>query len=57
MEQDKIAPIAIVGLNLKFPDDAVSPQAFWDLIYNARSAVREVPASRFNIDCEWMHTI
>ncbi|KAH9870202.1 hypothetical protein J1614_007125 [Plenodomus biglobosus] len=50
MEEDKISPIAIVGLNLKFPDDAVSPQAFWELIYNARCAVSEVPASRFNIN-------
>jgi acyl transferase domain-containing protein len=52
MENDKIAPIAIVGVNLKFPGDAVSQQAFWDLIYKAQSAVSEVPASRFNINCE-----
>ncbi|CAA9961740.1 hypothetical protein PTMSG1_05117 [Pyrenophora teres f. maculata] len=52
MEQDKIAPIAIVGINLKFPGDAVSPEAFWELIYNARSAVSEVPVSRFNINSE-----
>jgi len=55
MEQDKITPIAIVGINLKFPGDAVSPEAFWELIYNARSAVSEVPVSRFNINCKSLH--
>jgi len=55
MENDKISPIAIVGVNLKFPGDAVSQQAFWELIYKAQSAVSEVPASRFNINCESIH--
>ncbi|KAI8935085.1 hypothetical protein NX059_007680 [Plenodomus lindquistii] len=50
MEHDKVAPIAIVGLNVKFPGDAVSPQKFWKLLSDARCAVSEVPASRFNID-------
>lgn len=49
---DKVAPIAIIGMNLKFPGDAVSPQAFWDLIMSARNVATEIPADRFNIDGE-----
>ncbi|KAI8254399.1 Compactin diketide synthase [Colletotrichum sp. SAR11_239] len=43
-------PIAIIGLNLKFPGDATSPEAFWDMLQNARNASTKVPASRFNVD-------
>lgn len=50
MSSDKTKPIAIVGLNLKFPGDAVSPQAFWELIESGRNVAKEVPADRFNVD-------
>ncbi|KAI8155693.1 Compactin diketide synthase [Colletotrichum sp. SAR 10_71] len=43
-------PIAIIGLNLKFPGDATSPEAFWDMLQNARNASTKVPTSRFNVD-------
>ncbi|KAI8161527.1 Compactin diketide synthase [Colletotrichum sp. SAR 10_86] len=43
-------PIAIIGLNLKFPGDATSPEAFWDMLQNARNASTKVPPSRFNVD-------
>ncbi|KDN71930.1 putative KR domain-containing protein [Colletotrichum sublineola] len=43
-------PIAIIGLNLKFPGNATSVQAFWDMLENGLNASCEVPASRFNID-------
>lgn len=52
MAADKVTPIAIIGMNLKFPGDAVSPQAFWDLIISARNVSKEIPADRFNIDGE-----
>lgn len=52
MSTDKPKPIAIIGINLKFPGDAVSPQLFWDLILSARNVSREIPADRFNIDGE-----
>ena len=42
--------IAIIGFSLRFPQDAVSPQSFWDMIAEGRSAVSEVPEDRFNID-------
>ncbi|KAK7994506.1 hypothetical protein PG991_016094 [Apiospora marii] len=50
MAADKTMPIAIIGMNLKFPGDAVSAQAFWELIMSARDVSKEIPADRFNID-------
>lgn len=50
MEADKTTPIAIIGMNLKFPGDAVSAQAFWELVMSARNVSKEIPADRFNID-------
>lgn len=52
MASDKVAPIAIIGINLKFPGDAISPQAFWELMHSKKNVVKEVPSSRFNIDGE-----
>lgn len=52
MVVDKVKPIAIIGINLKFPGEAVSPQHFWDLILSARNVSKEIPADRFNIDGE-----
>ena len=48
--QLKMEDIAIIGFSLRFPQDAVSPQSFWNMIAEGRSAVSEVPADRFNID-------
>ncbi|KAK8087553.1 hypothetical protein PG997_002514 [Apiospora hydei] len=47
---DKTTPIVIIGMNLKFPGDAVSAQAFWELVMSARNVSKEIPADRFNID-------
>ncbi|KAL8824682.1 MAG: hypothetical protein Q9191_004887 [Dirinaria sp. TL-2023a] len=43
-------PIAIVGMSCRFPGDASSPEMFWDLLSNGRSAWSEIPESRFNKD-------
>ncbi len=42
-------PIAIVGLSCRFPD-APSPEAYWDLLREARSALRLVPKERWDND-------
>lgn len=47
---DKIMPIAVVGLALRFPQDATSPEKFWQMMVEGRSARAEVPKDRFNID-------
>lgn len=43
-------PIAIIGLSCKFAGDADSPEAFWRLLTEAKSAWTEIPPSRFNIN-------
>jgi acyl transferase domain-containing protein len=42
-------PIAIIGFSLRFPQDADSAEAFWEMLYNGRCAMTEVPADRFAI--------
>lgn len=50
VDQDKIEPIAIIGFSARFPQDAISPEAFWNMLREGRSAMTEVPKDRFNID-------
>ncbi|KAL3448148.1 hypothetical protein BJX65DRAFT_317699 [Aspergillus insuetus] len=45
-----LEPIAIIGLSLKFPQEATSPSAFWNMLMEKRCAMTEVPADRYNID-------
>ncbi|HVU25844.1 MAG TPA: SDR family NAD(P)-dependent oxidoreductase, partial [Opitutus sp.] len=42
-------PIAIIGLGCRFPGDAATPAAFWDLLRAGRDAVTEVPADRWPV--------
>lgn len=50
MEADKCETIAIIGLNLKFPEEAVTPQAFWEMLCDARNVATEPPEGRYNVD-------
>ncbi len=50
MEQDKSEPIAVVGFALKFPQDAVSVEGFWQMLIDGRSAMTEIPQDRWNVD-------
>ncbi|KAJ0418664.1 hypothetical protein BJY00DRAFT_324827 [Aspergillus carlsbadensis] len=50
---DTLVPLAIVGLSLKFPQDATSPEGFWDILEAGRSTATHLPASRMNIDAHY----
>lgn len=50
MEDDKLEPIAVVGMALKFPQDATTAESFWQMLLDGRSAMTEVPKDRWNID-------
>ncbi|KAF7911845.1 uncharacterized protein EAE98_011788 [Botrytis deweyae] len=50
MDQDLLEPIAIIGMSLKYPQDATSPEAFWKLIREKRCTMTEWPSDRLNID-------
>ncbi|KTD11309.1 type I polyketide synthase [Legionella jamestowniensis] len=43
-------PIAIVGMSCRFPGQADNPEAFWQLLENAKDGITEVPPDRWNID-------
>ncbi|KAL4970542.1 type I polyketide synthase [Aspergillus stella-maris] len=52
-QNDVLPPLAIVGLSLKFPQDAVTSESFWDMIVQGRCAATEFPSDRLNIDAHY----
>jgi hypothetical protein len=50
VDGDLMGPIAVVGLSLKFPQEATSPEAFWKMLMEKRCAMTEVPSDRLNVD-------
>ncbi|KAI0107024.1 hypothetical protein GGR51DRAFT_559712 [Nemania sp. FL0031] len=47
---DPFEPMAIIGFSVRFPQEAVSPEGFWDVLLQGRSVMTEVPPDRFNIN-------
>lgn len=45
-----LAPLAIIGFSLRFPQDAVSPGSFWKLIMEKRCTSSDFPPGRMNMD-------
>ena len=43
-------PVAVVGLALKFPQDATSLDSFWNMLVERRCAMTDFPSSRLNVD-------
>lgn len=48
--ENPIEALAIIGLSVKFPQDATTPEAFWEMLREGRSAASRVPADLFNVD-------
>lgn len=46
-------PIAVIGMALRFPQGATSPEKFWDMLMEGRSARTEVPKDRYNVDSHY----
>ncbi|KAJ5526486.1 polyketide synthase [Penicillium frequentans] len=42
--------IAVCGFSLKFPQDATTPEALWDMMLQRHCAMTEFPADRINVD-------
>jgi acyl transferase domain-containing protein len=43
-------PIAIIGIGCRIPGGANSPEQFWQLLHEGRSAIREIPPNRWDVD-------
>ncbi|MGI5274510.1 SDR family NAD(P)-dependent oxidoreductase [Nonomuraea sp. CA-218870] len=50
VEERAHEPIAIVGMACRYPGGGDTVEGLWDLLSEGRSAVREVPASRWDND-------
>ena len=50
LQSDKMEPIAVIGLDLKLPQDAATPEGFFEMLMQGRSALTEVPKDRYNLD-------
>ncbi|GIJ99437.1 type I iterative polyketide synthase [Aspergillus viridinutans] len=50
---DSLPPLAVVGLSFKFPEDATSSDAFWQMLLEGRCVSTEFPADRMNIDAHY----
>ncbi|MBF2050487.1 MAG: SDR family NAD(P)-dependent oxidoreductase [Elainella sp. C42_A2020_010] len=42
------APIAVIGMDCRFPGGANSPEAYWNLLQNGIDAITEVPPDRWD---------
>ncbi len=49
-KQAKTEPIAIIGMDCRFPGGANSPEAYWKLLREGIDAISEVPRERWLID-------
>ena len=47
---DSSEPLAIVGLSLRFPGGAETPDQFWDNLVNGYDAIQDIPADRWDIN-------
>jgi len=43
-------PIAIIGMGLRFPGGADTPESYWELLREGREAISPIPASRWDLD-------
>lgn len=44
-----LEPIAIVGMSLRFPQEATDPEAFWSMLLQKRCAMTDWPRDRLNL--------
>lgn len=50
LEEDRLEPIAVIGLSLEFPEQATSPEDFWKMLTEKRCAMTDWPKDRINLD-------
>ena len=50
MPESSQEPLAIVGIGCRLPGKSNNPESFWDLLIHGKSAIREVPPDRWDVD-------
>jgi acyl transferase domain-containing protein len=50
LESKQVEPLAIIGMSCRFPGEANTPEAFWELLQNGRDAITDLPPDRWNVD-------
>ncbi|KAL4953777.1 hypothetical protein BDW69DRAFT_184162 [Aspergillus filifer] len=55
-ESSRLKPLAVIGLALRYPGDAVSPDKFWQMLMERQCASSRYPADRLNIDAHYNPT-
>jgi len=47
-EKNRADPVAIIGFSLKFPQEAIDAEAFWELMLSGRCTATEYPEDRIS---------
>lgn len=50
VERARTEPIAIVGMGCRFPGGANNPDLYWQLLFDERDTISEVPTDRWDVD-------
>ena len=50
---DLVEPIAIVGFSLRFPENAISADSFWEMLMEGRCTATEFPGDRVSVDATY----
>ena len=48
MPQNRNSPIAVIGLQCRFPGGAISPEKLWEALVSGTNTWSRVPSDRFN---------
>lgn len=48
MVLDRLNPIAVIGLQCRFPGGAISPEKLWETLLAGRNTWSQVPSDRFH---------
>ena len=50
LQERKTEPIAVIGVGCRIPGGEGGPDAFWQLLEEGRSSIREIPADRWDAE-------